>query len=282
MKRIHLFEWEDQAWLPAVIRDCVTDFLRFEWRAFGFYDGAVPYIERVLKHTESTQVVDLCSGASGPWATLLPQFLESTLTVTLTDKHPNIQGFETISAEANGQVGYLTESVDATRVPPDLKGVRTIFSGFHHFEPTVAREIIQDAVHQRAAICIFEMTGRSVFNVLATLIAGPLLVLLTTPFVKPARLSRIALTYLLPVVPLVYTWDAVVSHLRTYSADELREITGAVERQDFVWEIGRFGKGLFPVTYLLGYPATTALQDTTAGSDASLTTAANRPGRDGS
>ena len=29
MKRLHLFEWEDQPWLPRAIRDFLTDQLRF-------------------------------------------------------------------------------------------------------------------------------------------------------------------------------------------------------------------------------------------------------------
>jgi len=29
MRRFHLFEWEDQPWLPAVFRDFITDHLRY-------------------------------------------------------------------------------------------------------------------------------------------------------------------------------------------------------------------------------------------------------------
>ena len=30
MKRRHLFEWEDQPWLPTVSRDFITDHLRYD------------------------------------------------------------------------------------------------------------------------------------------------------------------------------------------------------------------------------------------------------------
>jgi hypothetical protein len=29
MERLHLFEWEDQPWLPSALRDFVTDHLRY-------------------------------------------------------------------------------------------------------------------------------------------------------------------------------------------------------------------------------------------------------------
>jgi hypothetical protein len=32
MRRLHLFEWEDQLWLPRVFRDFITDQLTFETR----------------------------------------------------------------------------------------------------------------------------------------------------------------------------------------------------------------------------------------------------------
>ena len=52
------------------------------------------------------------------------------------------------------------------------------------------------------------------------------------------------------------TWDAVVSNLRTYTADELRDLVAGLDDPDYAWEAGVVpadGRQP-PVTYLIGYP----------------------------
>jgi hypothetical protein len=61
-----------------------------------------------------------------------------------------------------------------------------------------------------------------------------------TPFVRPLRWSRLFYTYLVPAVPLCFFWDAVVSWLRIYSPDDLRELVASVDPESaYDWEIGR-------------------------------------------
>jgi len=84
----------------------------------------------------------------------------------------------------------------------------------------------------------------------------PLMVLLTTPFIRPFRWSRLLWTYLIPVVPLVSLFDGLVSCLRTYSVAELRELVEGLEADDYQWEIGEVKSKAnpIPVTYLIGVP----------------------------
>lgn len=44
MRRLHLFEIEDQAWCPTVIRDCATDYLQHVIAAVNAYE---PIAERL-------------------------------------------------------------------------------------------------------------------------------------------------------------------------------------------------------------------------------------------
>ena len=84
----------------------------------------------------------------------------------------------------------------------------------------------------------------------------PLMVLVMTPFVRPFRWSRLAMTYLIPVLPLVMLFDGLVSCLRTYSVQELCELTARLEAHHYRWDIGAVkGKASpIPVTYLIGVP----------------------------
>lgn len=78
---------------------------------------------------------------------------------------------------------------------------------------------------------------------------------LVTPFIRPFRWSRLLLTYLLPVIPTVAFIDGVVSCLRTYTPDELRELARSVDgATGYDWTAGHAGGGPIPMTYLIGLP----------------------------
>lgn len=84
----------------------------------------------------------------------------------------------------------------------------------------------------------------------------PLVVLLVTPFLRPFRWSRLALTYLLPLIPLVVVFDGIVSCLRTYTVAELEELARSFEGSGYDWQAGEEPIPGSPVraTYLIGLP----------------------------
>lgn len=258
MRRLHLFEFEDQPWFPTVIRDYMTDFLEFTWRTFRFYDPAVPILQRVAGQMQTPHFVDLCSGGGGPWAYLQPRLVstDSAVRVTLTDKFPNLAAFARAAAASPG-ITFSAGAVDAAQVPPELVGVRTIFTGLHHLPPSVVQAIFQDAADQRAAICVFEFTERRWHQILATppLVAG--IILLGTPFMRPRTWRRLLFTYVLPLTPLASMWDGVVSQLRSYTVAELSDLAHQVQAEDYTWEVGQVNTwlgNLVRVTYVAGYP----------------------------
>jgi hypothetical protein len=176
------------------------------------------------------------------------------ITTTQSDKFPNLKAFEKLQKSFPKNIDFSTEAIDAAQVPSKLKGFRTLFSSFHHFRPEDAREILSDAVSNNEGIAIFEFTQRKFSAILAMLLT-PLFVLLVTPFIRPFRFSRILWTYLLPLVPLLVVFDGVVSCLRTYMPNELKEMTKNFS-ENYQWEIGELPvkASIVPVTYLIGYP----------------------------
>jgi len=88
-----------------------------------------------------------------------------------------------------------------------------------------------------------------------------LMVLLMTPFIRPFRWSRLFWTYLIPVVPMVSLFDGLVSCLRTYSVEELGELTVDLDAKNYEWQIGEVKStaGPIPVTYLIGVPRSDSL-----------------------
>lgn len=261
MRRIHLFEFLDQPWYPDTFRRIQTDYLEFVATRGSGQRNLIPLMRKAMEQAGTTEIVDLCSGGSGPWLNLQPQLARAGLPVRvkLTDKYPNREAVERWATASEGDIEYVAEPVDATNVPSHLRGFRTLFEGFHHFRPQEAQSILQDAAEKRVPIGIFEASLKPPLGAVILLLSPLMTIMayfLMTPLIKPRTVARFLWTYLLPVVPLATCWDGVVSLLRVYSPQELAELTGRIPIQDYAWETGVASTGtpLFDYTYLLGYP----------------------------
>lgn len=226
MRRLHLLEIHDQPWCPRSLRDALTDFLQFAERVGRAYTGVGPLLRAAVERCGARRIVDLCSGAGGPWPDL---HREVPVPVLLTDKYPN-------RTAAAGPIAFHPVPVDAKAVPSDLEGFRTLFTSFHHFRPAEARAILADAVRRRQGIAVFEVVQRAPLDFVLIALTW-LAVVALMPFVRPFRWSRLFWTYLPPLLPLVGTFDGLVSCLRIYSRPELGALLHGLDTFD--WEIGR-------------------------------------------
>ncbi len=255
--RFHLFEIHDQPWCPRGVRDAVTDLLQWTFAAARLYDPVVPALARALRRTASPTVVDLGSGAGGPWAGLMAGLAAAGVApeLVLTDKYPNRPALERARARLGVRVRVHAEPVDALAAPAALTGFRTLFTTFHHFRPDAARQILADAARRADGIAVCEAAHRSPAALVAML--GFVFVLLVVPFIRPFRWDRLFWTYVIPLVPLVAVWDGLVSCLRTYTPAELRALAGGLDAWE--WEAAEAGGAWWrpPVTYLIGYPKDT-------------------------
>lgn len=269
MRRRQFVELEDLPWCPRAVRDGGTDWLAFVAGMTRVFDEAATPIRNAMLATQTTSILDLCSGGGGPWPSLSRKLAESgPVRIELSDRYPNVEAFERLRTASGGRVRFRTESIDATDVPSELAGVRTIFNAFHHFPPAAARAILSDAVRKRRAIVIVEGTGHRGAGFLGMALQIPALAL-GTPFVKPFRVSRLVLTYLLPLIPFMVLWDGTVSFLRLYLEDELRElIAGVPDHESFDWNIETRGPGgKMGVLVLTGVPRDSVLGRTTRSAE---------------
>ena len=256
MKRLHFIEIGDQPWCPRGIRRGVTDYCRFVTEHSGYFNVVAPLLADAIKKTGARRVLDMGSGAGGPWFSLLPKLrrLGVDAPVCLSDYDPNVEALEWARKRSGGAVAYHPEPVDATDVPAELTGFRTMFSAFHHLRPEQARAALADAAAKGQPIAVFDGTRPQLW-LLPLLLGTPLRVLLVTPFIRPFRWSRLFWTYLVPALPLVLLFDTVVSLLRMYSVEDKRELTAGLD--GYVWDIGTVRARPVPVriTYLIGIPA---------------------------
>jgi hypothetical protein len=256
--RFELFEIHDQPWFPDFFRREVVDALQMILERTDAYRPIAGRLRQALSRSGTREVLDLFSGAGGPWPSLVRLF-ESGGTphveVFLTDKFPHISignNGETVCAKG---IHFLDDPVDATVIPERLQGFRTIFSSFHHLNPEQACRFLLDSAAKGEGVGVFEVASRHGFTLLLIL-AMPLVDWLFTPFRRPFRWSRIAWTYVIPVVPAVLLIDGLISCLRAYSLADLRAMTACVSNPDYEWQIGEESSALLPlrVTYLVGFP----------------------------
>jgi hypothetical protein len=255
------FEFHDQKWFPKSLRDGVTDALQFILSLGGIYRPIVPILNKAVEASGAARIVDLCSGGGGPWLWLYRllrvgngRYINGqSMEVCLTDKYPNIEAFENARRKTGGQITFYSGFVDAASLPRELSGFRTIFTSFHHFTPDEAVAILQNAADDCQGIGVFEAAKRAPLTILLTLLM-PLAGILTAPFARPLRISRLFWTYFIPVIPFVLFFDGVISCLRAYSQKELWLLAAQVKAKNYAWQIGE-RSGLAPVTFLVGYPA---------------------------
>lgn len=250
-----LVEFEDLAWFPASVRDAGTDLLRFMWEAGNTFGPIVPRLHDALIKSGSDEILDLASGGGGPIMPLHHGLAKAGWRgqITLSDKHPNLEAFRRMRELTNGRVGFLDQPVDAINVPEYLPGFRTMFGTLHHFTPEQLSRILIDAIRLGRGIGLFDLRARTPPPLSMLLLGNPLGVLLATPFVRPVRASRLLWTYVIPIVPLFVTWDALVSGLRLYTVEELQAIVNDLPPNDYMWEIGSEARSR-ALIYLIGYP----------------------------
>lgn len=253
--RLHLFEWHELESCPATVRDGITEILRTLCRQMRVHEAIHPVLEDVIARSQATQIVDLCSGSGGPISALYEAgFMH--LPALLTDKFPNPQAYALVTAATGGRIQGHSTSIDATRVPKGLTGVRTIFNAFHHFKPEQARAILGDAYASRQPIAIFEITERSAFNTSTNFVLSILTMLALLPRMRPFRWQWALLTYLIPILPLTFGWDGTVSCLRSYTEEEFRQLIAGFDDPAYSWHSGRIPVpgGPIKVNYFCGVP----------------------------
>jgi len=256
MRRRQLVEIHELAACPDVLRRLATEYLHTVGNLFRAFSPITPILGELARETHATAIVDLCSGAGGPALFLARELARepgTSLDLVLTDLHPNRAAFERAERTVGARVRGEPEPIDARAVPERLVGIRTLFDAFHHFPEEDARRILADAARTKTPILIVEGTERTLRGIAVMLVAAPLLTLLLTPFVRPLTWWRVALTYLIPVAPLLILFDGVVSCLRTYTRDELRAMTRDLS-DGYCWHIGVTRTRGQPLLYVVGKP----------------------------
>jgi len=261
MKRIHLFEFHERPECPEFIRESVVEALGLglKWGNLSAVLG--PEFQRFVARVKATRVLDLCSGSGQPVSNLvrwlrgqtgpIPQFV-------LSDLFPNRAALQLSQAQNPDQIEVSVGPIDATDVSGELDhDSRMMVNAFHHFDDDHARAILADCAAKKKNIFIFESTPRGLGTFIRLGMSMPHvpIALLVNPFVAPRnKLLKFVFTYIVPLIPIAFSWDSVITNLRTYSKAELDALTQSIPNYEWTYREVPFGKGAIAVTYA-GTPA---------------------------
>ena len=153
----------------------------------------------------------------------------------LTDIAPHLEAWEE-AAKKSDNIRFISTPVDAANAPPDLlkqvsnssgiskKKIFRLFNlAFHHFDDPLAENILRNSIATSDGFGIFELQARTLSSFIIITLILPLM-LLITPFYFWNDPVHLFFTYLVPIIPLVMTFDGYVSSLRTRTPEEIMEM----------------------------------------------------------
>lgn len=204
-----------------------------------------------IEGDDQWKVVDFCSGSGGP-TPYIEKHLNShrakagrkPVAFYLSDIFPNLESWiEHSSHSAN--LSFIPNPVDATNPPfaaissstpgdkeaalehgyehDGCKVMRLFSLAFHHFDDEGAKRVIKSTMDTSDAVVIFELQERRIGS-LVLMVLEFFLVFLMAIIWFPGDWLYLGLTYLVPVLPPLHSFDGLVSCLRTRTFEEFVEL----------------------------------------------------------
>ncbi len=259
--RLHLFEFTDLDSVPDFMKFQIAELIELIDENSPTLETAMDKLMGVLAQNKERELTELAAGSGRTLIrSMAGNFEQGKLDkLVISDYYPQVDQYRQL-AKKYPFVSYSEKSIDARHVPPDLKGARVIIRSFHHFKPEDAKAILKSAYDARSIIAIFETPERSArWIFFISLIPSFILSLIMTARIRPFRWYHLLFTYIIPIVPLMFCWDNVVSGLRAYTVPELKSMVADMNSADYQWDIGilpnKNPKHAIPrIYYLIGSP----------------------------
>jgi hypothetical protein len=214
-----LFEFNDSPWLNWWFRQTLFEIMEVCNTRFRRFDKEVASQSlEIATANHLTTIVEMGAGHA-PVTRALTELKESDgITLTPCDLLPQQAVYADLEARFPGKVQPRYDSVDLTRVndwPPGT--LLVVASSFHHIPFTSRRQAIRVLTQSADRVAVFEPIKRSASSMALTLTAVvPCLLLPLVLIRRPGFVRRVVTCWLVPIVPLMFLWDAMVSCLRCW------------------------------------------------------------------
>jgi hypothetical protein len=226
----HLFEFMDQEWLPSSLRGTMREILECgNNKPFRpYYAWVADELLRAAKAEGHTTLVELGAGPA-PITRLLAQDPRSDgLRLVPCDLFPDRAAYEALAASHPGKVVPRYEPVDFSRPQQWEPHTLLYLSGaFHHIPPEGRGAVLKSLSESADRVMLFEPLRKTAVSMAFVFgSAVPALILPVWRLGRPGRLRRFLWCWLVPVAPVAFWWDGLVSCLRMWTEAEWRAQLG--------------------------------------------------------
>jgi SAM-dependent methyltransferase len=220
----HLFEFMDQDWLPWGLRGTLREILELvDNKPFRPYCAWVAdEVLRAAKTGGLTTLVELGAGP-GPITRLLARDARSAgLRLVPCDINPDRVAYEQLAANFPDKVVPRYDAVDFSQPQPwEPRTLLYLSATFHHIPPRARTAVLRSLLGSADVVMVFEPLRKTPLAMLFVLLSiVPALLLPAWRLGRPGRLRRILWCWLIPVAPLMFWWEGIVSCLRMWTVRE--------------------------------------------------------------
>ncbi|MCB1316456.1 MAG: hypothetical protein KDK27_10910 [Leptospiraceae bacterium] len=218
MKRKQIPQLMNQSWFPSLFTELMMEFLTWFVNLVGAAKPFMPVIDAAMLSASRKHFINMDFQAGAGFETVAPR-LDASWTVS----HIPLQA-----------VGFSAGE----------SGLYLSINNFHQLHPDDARSILTEIARSRNPVAILEGNNDSLWQIFGMTVIVPLTVILSAPFVKPFRISRLLFTYVIPLLPCVTMIDGCLALVKLYSPADLRELTDSIDAPgEYIWETGKKDNG---------------------------------------
>jgi SAM-dependent methyltransferase len=227
---MHLLEFMDQTWLPKSLRDTLRDILECgNSRPFrGYYDWIVDEVIRVAVEQDCDSIVELGAGTAPVTRHLLQRRGAENLKLIVCDLNPDRLTYDELRIASGGRVQPIYSPIDFSRQRDmeklPARSLLILSATFHHIPPHNRLQTLNVLCGEGHSVLVFEPLRRTISSVL--FVALSLVPAVVTPLRyvrRPGRMRRLVWCWVIPVGPLMFWWDGVVSCLRQWTTSQWRD-----------------------------------------------------------
>lgn len=223
MKRKHVPQISMQSWYPEILRNCMYEFMTWFVHKTKAAKPFMPVVEEGLQQADNIIVLDKPAGA----------------------------GFETLAPFLNPDIPL--QKVPIQNFTAENPGLYVSVNNFHHLSVKEAGSVLEKISAKGHPVVILEGNNDSLWQVFGMLVLVPLSVILTAPFVRPFRWSRLLFSWVIPILPLITCVDGFLALFKLYAPADLDELVSQISTQNYSWRSGKMDNGRGgKIIYLIG------------------------------
>jgi hypothetical protein len=226
MRFPHLFEFMDLGWLPPSLRTTLREILDGgNSRPFrSYYDWVADSVLTVASEIGSQTIVELGAGTAPVTRHMAGDSRSDSCRLVICDVNPDHTEYARLVKCFPGNVHVIDESVDFT-VPrrwPD--GTLLVLSAtLHHIPSDDRMRVIASLTESAETVMVFEPLRKTLLSLIFVFLSiVPAIVLPLWYIRRTGTFSRAFWCWLVPVAPVMFWWDGIVSCLRQWSNAEWR------------------------------------------------------------